>query len=249
MKIPPEQIESLVGELAGNDVIPLVQILRKSKNVSEFKLAERMKLGINQVRNMLYRMNEHNLVFSSRKKDKKKGWYIYYWTFSDQEATLLLEGYTRKKLANLKSQLGNESDEQYYVCKAHSKLAYRVDSATALEYDFHCPECNELLEVQEKAKILKSLQKEIIKVESDIAELERIAAEEAVRAEAAAKRAAEKARKEAEKKEIARKKEMQDRRAAKKAALKKEKDEAKAAKKAEPKPIKKKAVKKASKKK
>lgn len=220
MKIPPEQIESLVGELAGSDVIPLVQILRKSKNISEFKLAERMKLGINQVRNMLYRMNEHNLVFSSRKKDKKKGWYIYYWTFSDQEATLLLEAHKRRKLAELTRQLDVESQEHHYICKAHSKIALRVDAATALEYDFHCPECNELLEVQDKDKIVKALQKDVERVKLEMQELERIAAEEAARIEAATKRAAEKAKKDAEKKE-AEKKAMKKAVAAQKKADKK----------------------------
>ena len=58
MKVTQENIEELIKELAGPDVVPLVILLKDKKNVSEFKLAEKLKIGVNQVRNMLYRITE-----------------------------------------------------------------------------------------------------------------------------------------------------------------------------------------------
>ena len=73
-------IDILVSELVGEEVIPLVRELKNKKNVSEFKLAEKLKKEVNVARNMLYRLHEANLVTFTRKKDKVKGGYIYYWT-------------------------------------------------------------------------------------------------------------------------------------------------------------------------
>ncbi|MEK6940308.1 MAG: hypothetical protein AABW49_00210 [Nanoarchaeota archaeon] len=171
MKIDLEKIESLIGDFAGKDVIPLVRILRKRKNVSEFKLAERMKLGVNQVRNMLYRMNEYNLVSSTRKKDKKKGWYIYYWTFDDHESALLLQHHKKKTLESLHKKLKDESDTQFYLCKT-DKL--RLHAAEALENSFRCPECNCLLEIEDKQKVLNALKRNIELLESEVTEFEKL---------------------------------------------------------------------------
>ena len=70
----------LVIEIAGPEVVALVELLYGKENVSEFKLADKLELTVNQARNMLYKLHSHNLVSFIRKKDKRKGWYIYYWT-------------------------------------------------------------------------------------------------------------------------------------------------------------------------
>ncbi len=223
LKLPPEQVESLVGELSGQDVIPLVRVLRKSKNISEFKLAERMKLGINQVRNMLYRMNEHNLVTSTRKKDKKKGWYIYYWTFSEFEADQLLLLQKQKKLKDLEHRLSVESSEAHYVCK-DDKL--RLDSSAALEYDFRCPECNNLLEIENKDKLLKNLKRDIELTKEELNQVQIATEEERKRVENMVK-------KELEKEALAHKKALEKSKkdaAVKRAAAKEAKNAAKPAK-------------------
>ena len=81
MKLSNKLVEQVVTDVAGEDVIPLIKQLKNKKNVSEFKLAEALELEVNLVRNMLYRLYHANLVSFTRRKDKKKGWYIYYWTF------------------------------------------------------------------------------------------------------------------------------------------------------------------------
>ena len=82
MKLALQSIEDLIHIIIGEDVIPLTKILHAKDNISEFKLAEMLNVTVNQTRNMLYRLNEQNLVSFIRKKDKKKGWYIYYWSLN-----------------------------------------------------------------------------------------------------------------------------------------------------------------------
>ena len=105
VKASAAMIEDVVAEAAGPDVVQLVKVLRNKANVSEFTLAEKIKCEINQTRNMLYRLYENNLVTFIRKKDKKKGWYIYYWTFNEPRVKEIYLNLKKQKLAKLHDRL------------------------------------------------------------------------------------------------------------------------------------------------
>ena len=72
MGLDTETVTELVEEIAGKDVVELVELIKGKEHVSEFKIAEKLDLTVNQVRNMLYRLYSHNLVSFIRKKDKNK---------------------------------------------------------------------------------------------------------------------------------------------------------------------------------
>ncbi|MDD5253925.1 MAG: hypothetical protein PHG05_02360 [Candidatus Nanoarchaeia archaeon] len=165
MKITEEHIQELIKEIAGPDVIPLVLFLKGKKNISEFKLAEKLKLGVNQVRNMLYRINEYNLVHYTRKKDKSKGWYIYYWTFDENEAKTLIKDLRRKKLEKLKNKIHTETGGTFFVCP---EGCLRMDYADAMEHDFVCKECGTKLVQLDNQKYIYSLNQQIKELEEEL---------------------------------------------------------------------------------
>ena len=117
MKLTNKLIEEVVIQVAGEDVVPLVKVLKNKKNVSEFKLAETIKQEVNKTRNMLYRLYDSNLVSFIRKKDKKKGWYIYYWTFDTKRIKYLSNSLKRKRLVKLKERLEREKEGKFYACE------------------------------------------------------------------------------------------------------------------------------------
>ena len=58
MKVPEEIIIDLVKNIAGSDTVKLLHVLLKArKNVSEFKIAEKLGISVNAVRNMIYRLS------------------------------------------------------------------------------------------------------------------------------------------------------------------------------------------------
>ena len=105
MRLSNNIIDDVIIEVAGSDVVPLVKALKNKKNVSEFKLAETIKQEVNTTRNMLYRLHNANLVSFMRKKDKKKGWYIYYWTFDMKRVRYLVHELKKMRLKKLKERL------------------------------------------------------------------------------------------------------------------------------------------------
>ena len=145
----------MVTEIAGAEVVRLARILKKNKNVSEFRLTSYIKQEINVTRNMLYRLYEVNLVSFTRKKDKKKGWYIYYWTLNDKQLPYLYRDIVAKKIDRLNERLEREKVSQFFLCDDE---CVRLDFDQATEFDFKCPECNELLSLEDNSAKIADLE-------------------------------------------------------------------------------------------
>ncbi len=168
MNIIDKLIDDLILEIAGKEVVPLVNLIKNKINVSEFKLAAKLKLSVNQVRNMLYRLNNFNLVDFTRKKDKTKGWYIYFWTFNMKLAKELALSMKNNKMGILKKRLDKESNELFFACPSG---CVRFDSVNVMEYQFKCPECGKMLIKDDSKKNIDKINREINSIETELKEL------------------------------------------------------------------------------
>jgi len=153
-----KKIEEVVGDLVGSDAMPVVGVLEKKDNISEFTIATKTKLDIKHTRKLLYKLYEQNLVSFTRKKDKKKGWYVYYWTFKPDRARFLYVRIREDRLERLNERLKHEESDQFFVCQ-NSCVRLNFDQAT--NFDFHCPECGEIVFQEDNAKKIADLKKGI----------------------------------------------------------------------------------------
>ena len=167
MKITDKLIQEVVVDVAGSDVVPLVTYLKNKKNISEFKIAEEIGREINETRNMLYRLFDYNLVSFIRKKDKKKGWYIYYWTFNPKRVKYLLYDLKRKKIEHLKERLKRENSNDFYICQ---NVCVRLDFEQATNFEYKCPECGTLMNQENNSQKIKEIEEEIQKLEKGLKE-------------------------------------------------------------------------------
>ena len=194
-------IDDLILEIGGREVVPLVNLIKNKTDVSEFKIAAKLDITVNQVRNILYRLNNHNLVDFTRQKDKTKGWYIYFWSFNMKLAKELALNLKNNKLALLRKRLEKESNETYYACPSE---CVRFDSTNSMEYQYKCPECGKILVREDNKKPIDKINKEIMHIEKDFTELrefeEKIAKAEARKIEK--EKEAEKLRKLNQKKKL-----------------------------------------------
>lgn len=164
-KISQKMIEEVATQVAGEDVKPLLKILKNKKNISEFKLAEEANQEINLTRNQLYRLYHSNLVTFTRKKDKQKGWYIYYWTFNNHHVPHVMNTLRKNRLTRLKERLEKEEQNQFFLCE---NACARLTFEQAMEFDYKCPECAFLLNQQDNAKTISYIQNEIKKLEKEL---------------------------------------------------------------------------------
>ena len=169
--IPDEILNPLMEEIAGEDIIPLVQLIKGRSNVSEFKIAEKLNLTVNHVRNMLYRLNSHNLADFTRKKDKKKGWYVYYWTLDTPRIRNLGIKIKKGMINTLNERIAKEKTKEYFVCPDKH---IRSDLENAMEIMFRCPECDLPLVKENNEKLIKNILKKIESLKQEIEVLENL---------------------------------------------------------------------------
>ncbi|GAF73174.1 unnamed protein product [marine sediment metagenome] len=165
MKINNKIIDGVIAEVAGEDVIPLVRYLKDKKNISEFKIADAIDKEINETRNMLYRLFNSNLVSFIRKKDKKKGWYIYYWTFNIKRVKDLFWELKKKKIINLKERLKRENSSDFFIC---DKKCMRLSFEQATDFEYKCPECGDLMHQEDNKKIIEDIKNQIEELEKEL---------------------------------------------------------------------------------
>ncbi len=249
-------LKIVIEDLINKQSVEIIDLLAGKKNVNEFSIAKNLKLTINQTRNILYKLSDFGLVSFIRKKDKRKGWYIYFWTLNTHQALSLLDENLTKKIENLKEQLNNRTNGRHYIC---TTCSIEVSEEKALLNDFVCPECEEVYELSDDSEVKDELEKRISKMEKELelvlqeknTEEEKLGkekarkikkAEDEKKAKRAAAAAERKAKKLAEEKKLGKKKKPAKKTAAKKATKKKPAAKKKPAKKpaAKKKPAKKK---------
>lgn len=153
-----EKIENVVRELVNEEGIPIVLYLIGKTKVSEFTIANDLDMEIHKARNLLYKLFEQNILSFIRKKDKIKGWYICYWDFNEKSIPFLDEKIKKNKLQKLQERLEKESSATFYMCK---NACTRMDFEKAMEFNFKCPECGELMDEQNNSRTIEFLQQRI----------------------------------------------------------------------------------------
>jgi transcription initiation factor TFIIE subunit alpha len=158
-----EKLDQLAVQVGGEAAVNIVRfLLANGENISEFLMAEKLGIEINTIRKTLYLLQENNLVFSMRKKDKRKGWYIYYWTFDEIEAGVLITKLKSERIKNLKKRLEKETETTYYKCE---KSCIRMNYENAMNSNFTCPECSRILNEADNTKQVKIIKEEIESLE------------------------------------------------------------------------------------
>lgn len=199
-------LHNLVEEMAGENTGRIVDILFRKKDVNEFLIAKKMELTINQVRNILYKLSADGLVAFIRKKDKRKGWYIYYWTLKTEKCLVKLESSLVKKIDSLRHVLNSRQTKRFYICKS---CAIEVSEEKALEHGFSCEECAEVYELSDNSRPIRDTKARITRIEKNLILIQ--SEIEAIRKRKTAKRA--RANKKAEKEEAIKKALMKEARA------------------------------------
>jgi len=152
-------LKDVVATIAGSNSVGVVDLLYGTQNVNEFLIAKKLKMTINQTRNILYKLGEEGLVSFIRKKDKKNGgWYTYFWTLDTGRSLQVLKGRIESDLDSLRAQISSKQAKQFYYCP---NCGLEISEENALLHDFTCPECGEVFVAKDNTEYLNGLNKNI----------------------------------------------------------------------------------------
>jgi len=165
MVLTNKKIYGLINEIAGERAVPIIEYIKNRKNVSEFIIADKVKMDMQTTRNILYTLNSYNVATYIRRKDRKKGWYISYWTFNRKRVKELTEKLRKEKITRLTERLKKEEANKgnFFIC---SQACARLDFEHATEFEFKCPECGNLLNQQDNTKTIDNIRGKIKELEN-----------------------------------------------------------------------------------
>lgn len=149
-------LKEVVAIAVGKPAEGIVDLLDSDKYINEFIIAKKLDLTINQTRNILYKISDYGLVSSIRKKDKKKGWYTYFWKIEVLKSLEFLKENVLKNLNQLRNQIKSRETKRFYHCE-RCNIEYNEENA--MLHDFTCNECGEVFTVRDNEKVLKEFKK------------------------------------------------------------------------------------------
>lgn len=158
-------LEDIITKVGGEEARKIIKIMEGKKEISEFIIAKKLNLNVNQVRNIFYKLLNNGLVSFNKKKDKRKNWYTYYWSLNKEKCLEFLEKELKKEIDELKNKLKNREEKRFYYCKT---CKIEVGEEKALINDFTCYECGNVYELSDNEKIINELKNEIEKKEKQV---------------------------------------------------------------------------------
>ncbi|MFH1311335.1 MAG: hypothetical protein ABIH65_02935 [Nanoarchaeota archaeon] len=158
-------LKDAVTLIAGKQTEEIVDLLDTSKYINEFIIAKKLGVTINQARNILYKISDYGLVSSIRKKDKKKGWYTYFWKIEILKSLEFVKNDLLKKKDQFEHQIKSRETKRFYVCE---KCAIELNEENSLLHNFTCPECGFVLTIKDNTKLIKEMKKNLEKSKKDI---------------------------------------------------------------------------------
>ncbi len=158
-------LNEVIALIIGRQAESIADLLDSEKHVNEFILAKKLGITINQTRNILYKISDQGLVSSIRKKDKRKGWYTYFWKIEIVKALEFLKGFILKRIDQLRNQLKSRETKQFYICELCN---VEFNEENALLKDFTCSECGSVFVLKDNTLVIKELKKNIDKLNEEL---------------------------------------------------------------------------------
>jgi len=166
--VDDDTITKVAEVLGEEEAVQIVDILRKSSEITDDQIANKTGIRLNAVRKILYRLYDHSLVGLRRSRDQETGWFIFHWRLQPDQFEGFITNQKRHALEKLQARLEYEKDHDFYYC--YTPGCRRVPFEDAMELVFRCPTCNKPLRHYENGKIIHVLAGKVGRLREELGE-------------------------------------------------------------------------------
>ncbi len=161
-----KELIELAMDMGGEEAVEVIKALEKKKEATDEELAEMTEIRVNTVRKVLYMLYDQGLAEFKRIRDKETGWYYYYWHLETKRLPEIIRARKMTELKKLREMLEEETSEIYYWCgsEGHPKLTFDE----AMEYEFQCPICGQMLMQYDNTAVVEDLKRRIEELEIEL---------------------------------------------------------------------------------
>lgn len=155
-----EKLMLLVERLVSPEARKVFEVLyEEGDELSEYDIMDKTELRGSVVRRVLNILAEKGFVVYRKQRHPEKGRIIFYWKINYEGLPAVIEARKRAALEKLRTLLEREEETQYYVCPFDGT---RYTFEEALEYDFTCPRCGNILQPDEDREIRLQLLRQYV---------------------------------------------------------------------------------------
>lgn len=159
-----EAVKEYLTNLVGEEGLKVAKKLPSKEYESEYDIAEKLKININKLRSILYKLYSQNLVAYYKTRDKEKGWFIYHWKFFPKKLIEQVIKTKQKELEKTEKEV-ETGNERYFCERCEEDFTFQQ----AFNNNFACSTCNsplELKKVRGHKTLIKKIKKEIKELEN-----------------------------------------------------------------------------------
>ena len=129
-------------DFGGKEALKIAKVLssHSGDELTDEKIADVSKVKLNIVRRILYILNENKLTEFRRVRDKRSGWFIYFWKSKFENLEIMLKERRRDVVQKLEKRMLFEEENYFFLC--NNGCTERFIFIDALEYNFQCPNCD-----------------------------------------------------------------------------------------------------------
>jgi transcription initiation factor TFIIE subunit alpha len=102
-------------------------------------------------------------VSFKKKKDEESGWYTYYWKLDQNRMHKMIDEVSEDLIDRFSRLLEREQNTQFFVC---GDKCVRIDQDTALGFSFKCPECGQVLKLEDNSNRVEYIQKTLFDIKN-----------------------------------------------------------------------------------
>ncbi|GLI46127.1 transcription factor [Methanoculleus bourgensis] len=160
-----QAINAYLLRMIGEEGIELLKRFPEGGEHSDEELAEMTEINLNTVRHTLYTLYEKRLAEYRRLKNTETGWLTYLWHLRLDRLQDVIEEEIRDVLEHLDARLTYEEKNDFYICKNCGIIYTFTDAA---EWNFECPNCEEMLEHFDNELIATALRRRVEKIKESL---------------------------------------------------------------------------------
>ncbi|MEM2897646.1 MAG: transcription factor [Candidatus Bathyarchaeia archaeon] len=168
MSFLEEEMLKVASRIGGEDAVKIVHALRKLGEATDDAIANETGIKLNDVRKILYKLYDCTLVSSTRVRDSKTGWFLFYWKLEMDQLDAFIRSRKRRVLERLKDCLEYQQTHEFFECPRCNSP--KITFEEAIESAFRCTRCGEQLRSVNKEKIVSFLSSYVKKLEDELNE-------------------------------------------------------------------------------
>jgi transcription initiation factor TFIIE subunit alpha len=156
------QLIQILQEIGGEHCVHISGELYNIQDpeITDDELAEICGIKLNIVRKILYILYENKLSEFRKVRDRKSGWFIYYWHENFANVKELIRLKQEQVLEKLNARLEYEENNVFYKCEV-PECAHVATFNEASDENFKCLKCGGMLNFFENMGIKEFLQEKI----------------------------------------------------------------------------------------